>query len=299
MKKCLFIINPSAGQRTIQQKLDAIIGKMILDQIVNSVDIFYTEKKDDGYHKAKDTDEKKYDFFVAVGGDGTINEVISGMVDSHKKIPVVLLAAGTVNDFARYLNLPSEVNAICEMISNFKIIKSDVGKINDQYFINVAAGGMFSDVSFAVSKNDKKRLGPLAYYINGVSNLPSQLRTNIPLQIKIDDEEVINEDAMLFVVTNTKRVGGFEKIIPYADIQDGLLDITVIKKCSVTDLVALSKDYLLKKHIDSPFLIYKHAKKIELSCYDNEVIVDIDGEEGSSLPVTIENVQEAINLIIP
>lgn len=299
MKKCLFIINPSAGQNTIQQKLDSIMGRLILQEIVNTIDVFYTKKKDDGYHKIREVADETYDFVAAVGGDGTINEVISGMVDSHNKTPIVILAAGTVNDFARYLKLPSDVNGICKMIRNFRTITSDVGKINDSYFVNVAAGGMFSDVSFSVSKIDKKRLGPFAYYINGVANLPSQLRTNIPLQIMIDDTEIIREDAMLFIVTNTKRVGGFEKITPYADIQDGLLDFLVIKKCSVTDLVALSKDYLLKKHVDSPFLIYKQAKKIELSCDSSDIVIDIDGEEGAKLPVTIENIRDAVTLVIP
>lgn len=299
MKKCLFIINPTAGQHSIQQKLDILIGKLILKQIVNTVDVFYTTKKDDGFYKAKDTNEKLYDFFVVVGGDGTLNEVISGMVVSQKKIPIVLLAAGTVNDFARYLQLPLDTDEICEMVSNFKTITSDVGKINNRYFINVAAGGMFSDVSFSVSKSDKKRFGPLAYYINGIASLPSQLRTNIPLQITFDDQKTIKEDAMLFIVTNTKRVGGIEKITPYADIQDGLLDIIIIKKCSVTDLVSLSKDYLLKKHIDSPFIIYQQAKKIELSSTETNVIVDIDGEKGSTIPVVIETIERAITIIIP
>lgn len=299
MKKCLFIINPSAGQHTVQQKLDTLIGKLILKQIVNTVDIFYTAKKNDAFYKAKATNEAEYDFFVVVGGDGTLNEVINGMVNSKKKIPIVLLAAGTVNDFAQYLQLPSDIDDICKMIYNFKTITSDVGRIGNQYFINVAAGGMFSDVSFSVSKSDKKRFGPLAYYINGIASLPSQLRTNIPLQITFNDEETIKEDAMLFIVTNTKRVGGIEKITPYADIQDGLLDIIIIKKCSVTDLVALSKDYLLKKHIDSPFIIYQQAKKIEFSCPESNVIVDIDGEKGSTLPVVIETIEKAVTIIIP
>jgi len=299
MKKCLFIINPTAGQHAIQQRLDVLIGKLILKQIVNTIDVFYTTKKGDAFYEAKDTNESIYDFFIVVGGDGTLNEVISGMVESKKKIPIALLAAGTVNDFARYLQLPLDIDAICEMISNFKTIASDVGKINNQYFINVAAGGMFSDVSFSVSKSDKKRFGPLAYYITGIASLPSQLRTNIPLEITFNDERTIKEDAMLFIITNTKRVGGIEKITPYADIQDGLLDIIIIKKCSVTDLVALSKDYLLNKHIDSPFIIYQQAKKIELSCPEDSVIVDIDGEKGSKLPVVIETIEKAISIIIP
>ena len=288
MKRCLFIVNPSSGQRSLQNNLDKLIGQLIIRQLVNHVDIFYTAKKDDGYYKALKCDEKDYDFIVVVGGDGTINEVVSGMVESHKTIPLCILAAGTVNDFANYLNLPTNINNICDMISNFHTVCCDVGKIDNHYFMNVAAGGMFSDVSFTVSKADKKRLGPLAYYLSGLANLPSQLNTNINLKIILDDVNVIEEEAKMFMVTNTNRVGGFENIIPLADIQDGLLDLIIIKKCSVTDLVALSKDYILKNQ----------AKKIEIYS-KQEVLLDIDGEQGSPLPATIQVISQAVNILIP
>ena len=86
MKRCLIIINPSSGKHIIQNKLDRIIGQLTLQNIVEHFEIFYTEKKDDAYYKAKDCDENQYDFIMSVGGDGTLNEVISWMVDSHKKI---------------------------------------------------------------------------------------------------------------------------------------------------------------------------------------------------------------------
>lgn len=298
MKRCLFIINPSSGQRSIQNNLDKLIGQLILKKIVNHIDVFFTAKKDDGYYKALKCKETDYDFITVVGGDGTINEVVSGMVESNKTIPLCILAAGTVNDFANYLNLPTNIDGICNLINNFNTICCDVGKIDNHYFMNVAAGGMFSDISFTVSKNEKKRLGPLAYYLNGLANLPSQLNTNINLKIVLDDVNVIKEEAKMFMITNTNRVGGFENIIPLADIQDGLLDLIIIKKCSVTDLMALSKDYLLHKHAKSPFIFYTQAKKITIST-KQELVIDIDGEEGSPLPVTIEVVPQALNILIP
>ena len=117
MKRCLIIINPSSGKHIIQNKLDRIIGQLTLQNIVEHFEIFYTEKKDDAYYKTRDCDENQYDFIMSVGGDGTLNEVISGMVDSHKKIPLCILAAGTVNDFANYLNIPNSVNGIVEIIA--------------------------------------------------------------------------------------------------------------------------------------------------------------------------------------
>lgn len=298
MKRCLFIVNPSSGQNILQNKLDKIIGRLILEKVVNHVDVYYTRKKDDAYFKAKDTDEKDYDFFISVGGDGTLNEVISGMVDSHKTIPLCILAAGTVNDFANYLHLPTNVNKIVSMIKKFKTITCDVGKINQHYFINVAAGGMFSDISFTVSKDDKKRFGPLAYYINGLLGLHNQLKTNLDLLIKVDGQE-INVEAYMFAITNTNRVGGFDGLTPFADICDGKLDLMVVKRCSITDLIALFKDYRFGKHENSPFIEYIQGKEIDITCHNQDIIIDIDGEEGDHLPVKITNVHHAITLLIP
>ena len=301
MKRCLLIINPSSGKHIIQNKLDKIIGQLILKKIVTDFDVFYTKKKNDAYFKAKTANEDQYDFIMCVGGDGTLNEVISGMIDSNKRIPLCILcilSAGTVNDFANYLKLPTSVNGIVKMIQNFQITSSDVGKINDSYFINVAAGGMFSDISFVVSKNDKKKYGPLAYYIRGLLDLPQQLRTNLHLTVKIDDEE-FNTDAYMFAITNTTRVGGFNNIIPYADINDGKLDLMIIKKCSITDLIALFKDYRFGKHEKSPFIEYKKGKHVTISCQNQDLIVDIDGEKGCSLPINACIINRAVNLIIP
>lgn len=298
MKRCLIIINPSSGKHILQNKLDKIIGQLILRNIVEKFEIFYTQKKNDAYEKAKSADESQYDFFMSVGGDGTLNEVISGMAESHKKIPLCILAAGTVNDFANYLGLPTQVNKIVDMIEDFYVVPSDVGKINDLYFINVAAGGMFTDISFVVTKEDKKKYGPIAYYVKGLIDLPQQLRTNLQLTVKIDDEQ-FDIDAYMFAITNTNRIGGFDGIIPYADINDGKLDLLIVKKCSVTDLIALFKDYRLGRHANSPFIEYKQGHRIEIECHNNHIIMDIDGEEGSSLPIRVSNINKAIRIIVP
>ena len=298
MKRCLFIINPSSGQRTIQNTLDKLIGQLTLRQLINHIDVFYTLKKDDAYFKALNADEQDYDFITVVGGDGTINEVVSGMVASDKKIPLCILAAGTVNDFANYLNLPSNIEGVCNLINNFKTVCCDVGKINERYFMNVAAGGMFSDVSFTVSKADKKRLGPLAYYLNGIANLPSQLNTNINLKIVLDDANILETEAKMFMVTNTNRVGGFENIIPYADIQDGMLDLILFKAVPVIELVPLFLKVLRGDHLDSNKVVYFKTDDVLIEC-NEDLVTDIDGEKGSPLPVTIEAISQAINILVP
>ncbi|MCI9092801.1 MAG: diacylglycerol kinase family lipid kinase [Coprobacillus sp.] len=295
--KCLFIINPSAGTKTIQKKLDKIIGQMILKNLVNHVDVFYTRKKDDAYQKCLQLKNKDYDFVVSVGGDGTINEVISGFVEKQLSIPLAILAGGTVNDFANHLQLPRSTRKFIDMIKEMKTMKVDIGKVNHQYFANVIAGGMFSDISFQVSKSEKEKFGPLAYYINGIRQLPTQLSTNLHLKI-VTEKEKFEEEARLFMITNTSQVGGFKDITPHASIQDGVLDLLIIRKCSPTDMISIFKDYKLNNHENSPFIHYIQAKDITIDCEEN-IIYDIDGEEGKNFPIHITVIPQALNIVIP
>ena len=301
MKRCLIIINPSSGKHIIQNKLDRIIGQLTLQNIVEHFEIFYTEKKDDAYYKAKDCDENQYDFIMSVGGDGTLNEVISGMVDSHKKIPLCILAAGTVNDFATYMKLPQTADGFCQMIKDFQTKKVDVGRVNNEYFINVLAAGMLTDIAYKVPKDKKAVLGKMAYYLEGVKEFPKQLSQNMTLTFN-SKEYSGTEDIMLFLVANSKSVGGFADAAPLASVSDGYLDVMIIKKMA---LLTEAPDLIFKlfqgEHPKHPSIEYFQTK--ELSVLPTEqtagIAIDYDGEileEG--LPVDISIVPEALNLII-
>lgn len=295
--KCLFIINPSAGTKTIQKKLDQIIGQMILKKLVSTIDVFYTEKKDDAYQYCLKLKDDDYDFVVSVGGDGTVNEIINGFIENHLQTPLAILPGGTVNDFANHLHLPHDTDDFIQMIVDFQTMKVDIGKVNEHYFANVIAGGMFSDISFQVSKADKERFGPLAYYISGIRQLPTQLHTSLHLKITADDQ-TFEEDAKLFIITNTSQVGGFKDITPHANVQDGQLDLLIIKNCSTTDLISLFKDYKLNSHEKSPFITYVQAKELTIEC-DKDIIYDVDGEKGTTFPIHVSVKKQSLCVIIP
>ena len=108
-----------------------------MDQTVSTIDVFYTEQKDDAKNKVAGLKKGDYDFVVSVGGDGTLNEVVNGLILSQSEIPLAIISSGTVNDFATYLKLPSVANTeeFCEMIKNFRLKDVDAGKINEEYFI--------------------------------------------------------------------------------------------------------------------------------------------------------------------
>lgn len=295
--RCLFIINPSSGTKIVQRNLDRLIGKMILKQIVSTVDIFYTQKKDDAYYKTMTLRDADYDFIVSVGGDGTVNEIISGYVEAGLTIPVAIIPGGTVNDFANHFHLPTHSKEFIQMLQDHNTMKVDIGKVNDRYFANVIAGGMFSDISFQVTKNDKEKFGPLAYYATGIRQLPEQLNTSLHLKITTESD-VFYEEAKLFMITNTSQVGGFKDITPDADVQDGQMDLLVIRNCTPADLISVLKDYALQEHQNSPFVNYIQAKEMTIEC-EEDIIYDVDGEKGTEFPIHIKAIPKALNIFIP
>ena len=162
MKKAKFIINPSSGRQNFLKNIEGMIGKLIMDQIVNHVDVFYTEKQDDAKNEAMSMKKGEYDFVVAIGGDGTLNEVVNGVALGKNETPIAVISAGTVNDFANYLSLPQGIDEFCDLIRDFNIKEVDLGRIDGTYFMNVLAGGLLSDVGYKVPKELKAIFGKMA-----------------------------------------------------------------------------------------------------------------------------------------
>jgi len=298
MKKALFIINPSSGRQNFKQQLEQILGKCILQEVTRLNDIYYTQTKNDAFYKTKSLKKGDYDFVVVCGGDGTVNEAIGGLIESQSDIPLAILPTGTVNDFATALHLPKTPEKFVEMLGKGETKKVDIGKIGDMYFANVVAGGTFSDISFRVPKSNKAKLGPLAYYIEGILAIPELFNTSIPLTLNVDGQ-VYREHALLFLISNSKNIGGSDLLASKADMQDGYFDIIIFKKCQITDMIALSKDILLNKHLDSPFIRFLHGKSIDISSTIALPEVDIDGEKGPHLPIHIDVLEKAITIITP
>lgn len=299
--KGLFIINPSSGKQNIDSMLREIMATLILDQICSHDDVFYTKGKDDAKNRAAELKPGDYDFIVSVGGDGTLNEVTNGLILSESNIPMAIISAGTVNDFATYMKLPQTADGFCQMIKDFQTKKVDVGRVNNEYFINVLAAGMLTDIAYKVPKDKKAVLGKMAYYLEGVKEFPKQLSQNMTLTFN-SKEYSGTEDIMLFLVANSKSVGGFADAAPLASVSDGYLDVMIIKKMA---LLTEAPDLIFKlfqgEHPKHPSIEYFQTK--ELSVLPTEqtagIAIDYDGEileEG--LPVDISIVPEALNLII-
>ena len=294
MKKVKVIFNPSSGRQSTERKLDRLC-KLLLDDgyLVNK---FITKKKDDAMLETIKACKEDWDIIIVSGGDGTVNEVAKGIAKSERKIPVAILSSGTVNDFANYMEIPKNINEFYEMIKREKFIDVDLGKVNDEYFVNVAAGGILSNVGYQVLPETKMVLGRLAYYIEGLREITLQNLESINLNIE-SEEYSLNEEVLLFIVSNSSSIGGFKKLAPEADVLDGLLDVVIIKKSGVQDLANIFINIFSGGHVNHPNVLYFKSKKVELKT-NQDVPIDLDGEYGGKLPATFEVVPNAFRIII-
>mgnify|MGYP006278813501 CR=1 FL=1 len=297
MKKIRIIYNPSSGRQVVQRRIDDIC-KILMDKgyIIGK---YATKKKNDALNETINTCNGDWDAIIACGGDGTINEVASGIVKSKRKLPVAILAGGTVNDFATYMNLPRTPVEFCDMITNENTLKVDMGACNDNYFVNVATGGLLTNVAHKVTSDTKTVLGRMAYYFEGIREIPRQRFR--PINVRITSDEFTMEDEIfLFVISNGKSVGGFKKLSPNADVQDGLLDCMIIKKAEFQDIVSIFLRIHLGEHINNQKVEYFKTKKIVIeNLTDEETQVDIDGEYAGELPVKVEVLPKAFEIFVP
>jgi len=294
------IINPVAGTKTVQKTAVRISKKLVEMRIAQRVDVFRTEKEGDAYREALGLNPSDYDCVIAVGGDGTVNEVFYGIIKSGSDIPVAVLAAGTVNDFAFSIGLPSDCDKFCKMIAQGVTEKIDMGLCQGRYFANVIAGGAFSEVAYSVPHKKKNRLGKLAYYIDGVKTLPKKIRRTEKLVYEFDGR-LLEVDTFLFLVSNTSSVGGFRKISPLAGVNDGLLDVCIIKKVGILGILPLFIKLRKGKHTNHRDVLYFQTDKIKISCLqeDKRLPLDFDGEKNGELPAYVECIPDAIRLFVP
>lgn len=295
MKKAKVICNPSSGRQMIQRRVDYLCNLLINEGYI--VGKFNTKEKNDAMMETIKSCNEDWDFIVACGGDGTVNEVAKGIVKSKRKIPVAILSAGTVNDFANHMELPRNMDDFFQMIKDEKIIDVDLGKVNDEYFVNVAASGLLTNVGYQVPPEAKAIFGRMAYYMEGLKEIPKQKFE--PIRVRFKSEEYTKEeDILLFLISNSASIGGFKKLAPDASVSDGYLDVVIIKKSEVQDLAQIFINIFRGEHVNHPNVSYFKSKKIKVETME-KVTIDIDGEYGGMLPATFEVEPNGFKIFVP
>ena len=293
------INNPSAGRIILQKYLEIIVGRLVLEGTFKRVDKFDTKGKNDALNEVMKIQENQYDLIIAVGGDGTLNEVVNGVMKAGINIPITVLPAGTVNDFANYLNIPNDIDGICNIFRKGRFVKVDVCRANHNYFINVAAAGLLSDVSLKASVASKTVLGKFAYYAEGIKEIPKKLLKSIRCSFRYDNK-TFEEDVLLFAILNSSSAGGFKKFAPHAGLNDGKFDVCIFKKSDIFDTASIFLKILRGEHINNNSVRYFQTDNLSVRCLEScDILVDIDGENGGHLPVEFKILPSKLKFLIP
>ncbi|QTD43030.1 diacylglycerol kinase [Sporosarcina sp. Te-1] len=294
MKRARIIYNPTAGREVFRKHLAEVLER--LEQAGYETSAHATTCEGDAIEAAKHAVERGFDLIIASGGDGTLNEVVAGVSSYENRPKIGLIPTGTTNDFARALRIPRDIDAALDIIIEGKTIPVDVGLMNgNRYFINIAGGGRLTELTYEVPSRLKTMLGQLAYYLKGIEMLPSIHSS--PVRIEYDGE-VFDEEAMLFLVGLTNSVGGFEKLAPQSSINDGKFTLLILKKCNIAEFIRVVSLALRGEHLEDPLVISTSAERIKVTS-DEEVLLNLDGEYGGTLPATFENLYRHIEMFAP
>lgn len=225
MKKLLFVVNGHSGKGQIKNKLLDIIDIMIKEGY--HVQVHTTQEREDATKVVREQ-AKYYDLVVCSGGDGTLDEAVTVMMQSEVRTPLGYIPAGSTNDFANSLEIPKDMIQAAKTAVLGVPFSCDVGEFNGDYFIYVAAFGIFTDVSYATSQELKNALGHVAYILEGAKRLYT-IKT-YHMRVEYDGNE-IEGDFLLGMITNSTSVGGFKNMTGKdVKLDDGMFEVTLIHK---------------------------------------------------------------------
>lgn len=294
-KKLLFIYNPRAGKAKIKSNLLDIID--IFTKAGYEVTAYPTQAKGDGVRAVRERTFQFYDLVVCSGGDGTLDEVVTGMMQCEERLPIGYVPAGSTNDFANSLKIPKNMIAAAQMIVKENMLDYDIGKFNEDIFVYIAAFGIFTDVSYETPQDVKNLLGHMAYILEGMRRLPAVKA----YKLKVESSELKVEGEFLFgMITNSVSVGGFKRITgKFVQLDDGEFEVTLIKKPSNPVELNLIMAALLNRSINTDCMYCFKAKNLKITS-EEEIAWTLDGEFGGRhREVNIQNQMQALRIVVP
>lgn len=290
-KKLLLIFNPTSGRGIIKEYLLLIITELNLAGY--EVTVYPTKSKNDATKKM--IHAKKYDKIVVAGGDGTLNEVMTGLIKNNLSIPIGYLPTGTTNDFATSLNIPKNIPKALALSIMGKSHFIDVGLFNDRYFSYVAAFGAFTDVAYETPQPRKNMLGRLAYLIEGLLKLPTIKSYKCKIYYR---DGFLEGDYVFGMISNSDSVGGIHQAFgQQATLNDGLFEVTLIKMpTNIIDIHRILTDFLNTEY-DPEYVVTFKTDRISVECGE-PVKWTLDGEDGGMVEnCTIKNLQRKVQVV--
>ena len=290
--KYLFILNPAAGRKkNARELIDAIDERMSISG--HDYEFAYTTAAGDATRITREAVDEHFDIIVAVGGDGTVNEVASGLI--RKKSALGILPLGSGNGIARSLNIPLEFETTIDLLLSPPILTIDVGKLNGKNFIGIAGTGYDALVGKKFQTFGIR--GPLPYFFISVKEFISYRYQNYSITI---DNEPLQIKALMVTFANTREYGNGAVIAPNADPADGFLDICFMKPLTLPGAIAVAPMLFNNKIDTHPGFVSKKCRSVTVRAGGEDMFVHRDGEPDEStraLEVGIE--EKALRVCTP
>ncbi|MCR4598364.1 MAG: diacylglycerol kinase family lipid kinase [Acetatifactor sp.] len=290
-KKLLFVYNPKAGKEKIRGNLADVLEIFAREDY--ELTVVPTRRKDEAREVVRDRGEG-YDLVVCSGGDGTLDEAVTGMIQSGISTPLGYIPAGSTNDFGESLGLSKNMVQAAETAVTGKDFLCDMGQFNEDVFVYIAAFGLFTDVSYETDQAVKNVLGHMAYILEGMKRLSNV--KSFPLKVT-HDGKVIEDEFIFGMITNSRSVGGFKNITgKNVELDDGLFEVTLIKM--PTNPVELSNimGALLNRDIDSELMYCFRASEITVESPE-PIAWTLDGENGGAHErAVIKNLHQSVSI---
>lgn len=296
-KEILIIVNPCAGKGKVSKYIPEICDN--LEKRDFDVDIVYTSENDNG-EKIIENYIRYIDTVIVCGGDGTLNEVINGIIKCNKRINVTFIPLGTTNDFAKTVKMTKRKYSLSKNLHKYQKKNIDIGRFNNKYFYYVAAFGVLSDIAYTTKQKDKNKYGRFAYYKKVLKTLKTLKKVKTYKTTIVTDDEIIKDEFIYGGITNSISIGGFKWFKrSEVSINDGLFEIILIKKPK--NIIGIFKIIfsILRKKYDQKNIYYLKSKHMKID-FEESVEWTLDGEFGGrTKEVMIENNKNKISLLVP
>lgn len=294
MKKLLLLANFYSGKGIVKLNIADIID------YYNSKGFEVTVYSSQYSGHIKDIVEKTgsaYDNIVCCGGDGTLNETINGIMTLDKRPLLGYIPCGSTNDFANSIGIPSVVEDSYKTAIDGQCFTIDVGKINDRFFSYVAGFGLFTNISYETPQTIKNILGYQAYILTGLKEI-TNIRT-YPIKVTYD-KGIVEDDVMLALVSNSNSIAGMKRLFEnYANLNDGLFEVLLVKKPKNTSLLKNIVSCLVEKNFDDNDMFYSFKTNKLVITSQNYIKWTVDGEySGDYNKAVIEVVPSAVDILI-
>lgn len=294
-KRLLLIVNPLAGQAKMNTKLLKVVE--IFSSADYSVTVYPTKAKGDATNHCLTLSDNDYDIIVVCGGDGTLNEVITGIMQKGLNIPLGYIPAGTLNEWSSGLKISRNIEIAAKDILTGQRIRLDIGKFGDKYFSYTSSFGAFTSASYSAPQDVKNVLGQAAYFFEGIKSLAAIK----PIRLKCSYEQGEIEGEFLFgAISNSMSVGGIVKYDKSAvELNDGQFEVLLIR--NPDNLLKLQPiiDGILKHEFDREGIVFFKTQKLSIET-EESLPWTLDGEFAETNgEIGISNVHNAITFIVP